>query len=130
MHLTTVKAAITGFMMGFVLASSAFAHHSVAMFDNSKTLTLKGTVKIFDWVNPHVILWIDVPGAAGEKPQTWAVELASPGTLVRNGWTKRSFKPGDPVSVDVGPLRDGGPGGFFKKATLADGQVLTFKLQP
>ena len=132
MNLSVLKATAIGLALAFIAAAApAFAHHSVAMFDNSKTVTLKGTVKEFAWVNPHVLIWVDAVTDNGDKPQLWAVELASPGVLTRNGWTKRSLNPGDKVSVDVGPLRDGKPGGFFKKVTLADtGQVLTYSLQP
>jgi hypothetical protein len=111
-------------------AGSAAGHHSIAMFDNSKTLTLNGTVNKFEWVNPHVLLWVNVESATGEK-QLWVAELGSPGTLIRNGWTKRSFNPGEKISLDVGPLRDGKTGGFFKKATLLEsGKVLTYTLEP
>jgi hypothetical protein len=112
-------------------AAPVSAHHSVAMFDGSKTITLKGTVKEFQWVNPHVLIWVNAEADNGGPAQLWAVELSSPGVLTRNGWTKRSLKFGDKVSVDVAPLRDGKPGGLFRKVTLADtGQVLTYRLQP
>jgi hypothetical protein len=129
-----MKSQATALAVSFLLmiaAVPATAHHSIAMFDTSKTMTLNGTVNKFEWVNPHVLLWVNVGGQNGEKPQLWAVELGSPGTLIRNGWTKRSFLPGEKVSIDVGPLRNGNPGGFFKKATLLDsGKVLTYTLEP
>jgi hypothetical protein len=129
--LRTVAAAMGLTVCIAIAVIPAFAHHSVAMFDNSKTVTLKGTVKQFQWVNPHAIIWVEAEGVNGDKPKLWAVELASPGVLTRNGWTKRSFSAGDKVTVDVGPLRDGMPGGFFKKATLlGTGQVLVYSLQP
>ena len=132
MNLGAFKATAAGLSLCFISAAvPAMAHHSVAMFDNSKTVTLKGTVKEFAWVNPHVLIWVDSVVADGDKTQLWAVELASPGVLTRNGWTKRSLNPGDKVNIDVGPSRDGKPGGFFKKATLVDtGKVLTYTLQP
>jgi len=129
MSLTFFRATAIAVSLGAV-GAPAFAHHSIALFDNSKTITLKGTVSEFRWINPHVLLLVEA-SADGDTPQLWTLELANPGTLTRNGWTKRSFKPGDPVVVDAGPLRDGKPGGFFKKGTLTEtGQVLTFKLQP
>ncbi len=109
------------------LAAPAQAHHSFAMFDQSKVVTLKGTVKEFRWVNPHVSLFVlaDAPGA----PELWAVELTSPGNLIRLGWNRKSLNPGDKVVVDVNPLRDGQKGGGFRKATLvATGQVLQARL--
>ena len=112
-------------------AIPAVAHHSIAMFDMSRTITLNGTVNKFEWINPHALLWVNVGGENGEKVQLWVAELGSPGTLTRNGWSKRSFMPGEKVSLDVGPLRDGKPGGFFKKATLVEsGKVLTYSLEP
>jgi hypothetical protein len=107
----------------------AAAHHSFAMFDQSKVVTLDGTVKDFQWVNPHVVLWVLAPSpdaAADAAPDTWTVELTSPGNLTRLGWTRRSLNPGDKVKVEIAPLRDGTHGGGFRKVTLVDsGQVLT-----
>lgn len=106
-----------------VPAGAAHAHHSFAMFDPAKVITLQGKVKEFRWVNPHVSLFVEVTG--GGKPGVWAVELTSPGNLTRLGWSRQSLKPGDKVAVEVNPLRDGQNGGGFRKATLVDsGQVL------
>jgi hypothetical protein len=125
----TVMACLCSVLL--ITASPSAAHHSIAMFDTSRTVTLHGTVNKFEWINPHVLLWVDVAGQNGEKPQLWVAELGSPGTLTRNGWSKRSFLPGAKIILDVGPLRDGKTGGFFKKATLVEsGQVLTYSLEP
>ena len=106
--------------------SPAVAHHSASMYDTSHTVSLKGTVKVFHWVNPHVTVEI-VADATNQRPATvWVLEASSPGVMTRSGWTKRSFQPGDKVVVEVAPLRSGEPGGGFKKATLADGRVLTW----
>jgi hypothetical protein len=127
----TAKAAALGLSMGLAIgllaaAPSAMAHHSFAMFDFAKTLTLKGTVKEFQWTNPHVILWIETDPSGADPATSWSVELTSPGNLMRNGWTRQSLKPGDKVEVELNPLRDGKHGGGFRKATLtATGQVLT-----
>jgi hypothetical protein len=111
-------------------AGPALAHHSFAMFDFDKTVTLKGQVKELQWSNPHVILWIQTTPAAGGAPEIWSAELTSPGNLTRNGWTKRTLKPGDRVAVDINPLRDGGKGGGFRRAVLVDtGQVFTSDLR-
>lgn len=95
-------------------------HHSFAGFDLSKTITLTGTVKEFQWVNPHS--WIqlmvtDVSGAVVE----WSVEMSAPSSLVRQGWKPKMLKAGDQVTVTAHPLRDGRPGGSFVSAILADG---------
>jgi hypothetical protein len=108
----------------------ALAHHSFAMFDFNRTVTLKGVVKELQWTNPHVILWVETTPGAGAMPEIWSAELTSPGNLTRNGWTKRTLKPGDKVAVDISPLRDGGKGGGFRRAVLVDtGQVFTSDLR-
>jgi hypothetical protein len=102
------------------------AHHSFAMFDQTKNVTVVGTVKDFQWVNPHVVLWVYKIAANGGVPELWTIELTSPGNLTRVGWSRHSVSPGDKVSVDIAPLRDGSHGGGFRKLTLLDsGTVLT-----
>ena len=125
-----ITAAIT-VSIGLLLSPpAALAHHSFAMFDFSRTITLKGEVKEFQWTNPHVILWVVGSAAPGAAPEAWAIELTSPGNLTRLGWTKRSLKTGDRVLVDLNPLRDGGHGGGFRKVTLTDtGHVLVANLR-
>ncbi len=95
----------------------AHAHHSFAMFDFSKTVTITGTVKEFQWTNPHVILWVNAEGAAGESPAVWSLELTSPGNLTRGGWDRKALNAGDKVSVDLNPLRNGNHGGALVKVT-------------
>ena len=107
-----------------VISSAAAAHHSFAMFDPAKVITLKGEVGEFRWTNPHVGLFVKVDGSA-DPAKLWAVELTSPGNLTRLGWTRNSLKIGDKVAVEVNPLRDGQHGGGFRQVTiLANGQVL------
>lgn len=101
------------------IAGAAQAHHSFAMFDPAKVVTLQGKVKEFRWVNPHVSLFVDVPGPGGQAG-VWSIELTSPGNLTRLGWTRQALKPGDRVSVEISPLRDGQHGGGFRKVTLLD----------
>lgn len=103
---------------------SASAHHSFAMFDSAKVTTLRGTVKEFRWVNPHVALFVQIDGSSAPD-KLWAVELTSPSNLKRRGWSRTTLKTGDKVAVDVNPLRDGKRGGGFVRATLLDtGRVL------
>ena len=107
-----------------LLAVPASAHHSFAMFDSAKVTTLRGTVKEFRWVNPHVALFVKLDGS-DDPAKLWAVELTSPSNLKRRGWSRTTLKPGDRVAVEVNPLRDGKRGGGFVKATLTDtGRVL------
>ena len=104
----------------------AFAHHSFAMYEKDKTLTLKGEVKTFQWTNPHSVIWFVVKPEGGGEPQEWGVETTSPGVLTRAGWTRNTIKPGDRVSVEFNPLRDGSHGGGLISVTLLDtGQKLT-----
>jgi hypothetical protein len=104
----------------------ALAHHSAAIYDHARVITLKGEVKAFQWTNPHCVIWFVVKPERGGAPQEWAVESTSPGVLTRSGWTRNSVKPGDHVAVEFYPLRDGSHGGGLKTMTLLDtGQTLT-----
>ena len=108
-----------------LLTSSAWAHHSYAMFDGSKTLTVKGTVAKLEWMNPHVFVWVYVPNAqAKDGYDLFAFENGSPNVLTRVGWSKTSLTVGEKVSVEYWPLKDGRHGGHFVRATRSDGQVL------
>jgi len=112
------------------LAANVQAHHSFAMFDFEKAVTVKGTVSEFQWSNPHVVLYLNADAANGVPAQQWALELTSPGNLTRGGWTRHAFKPGDKVEVELSPLRDGNAGGALRKATLVDtGKVWTSNLR-
>jgi len=101
----------------------ALAHHSGAMFDMTKTVTISGTVQQFNWTNPHSSFKVLVANSAGTE-DVWAVEMGGPNNLVREGWKRTSLKPGDKVTVTVRPLRDGVPGGAYVGIVLADGTVL------
>src|SRR5215813_10318195 len=102
----------------------AFAHHSFAMFDAQKTVTMQGTVKEFEWVNPHSWLRIMVNDERIGKPVLWAIELSSPGRLVTMGMRADSVKPGDAVSVTIHPMKDGTRGGQFIQAVLPGGKEI------
>lgn len=104
-------------------APAAYAHHSFAMFDRTKTVKLAGTIKEYDWTNPHIYIWLNVADAKGQ--QTWGIESASPGVLVRHGWNRNTLKAGDKVTLEINPLRDGRTGGSFVRLTLADGTTMT-----
>jgi hypothetical protein len=110
-------------VISLFLSGAAFAHHSFAMFDQSKTVTLKGTVTEFQWTNPHAFIHIEVPNGSSGKQQ-WQVELNSPNNLKRQGWKSTSVKAGDEVTLILNPLRDGTRGGLFVAVTLPDGKVL------
>ncbi len=103
--------------------STANAHHSYAMFDRSKSISSDAVVRIFEFTNPHAILWVYINDAQG-KPVLWGLEAPGPQQLLRNGWDKDSVKPGDRVQVVLNPLRNGSNGGSLVKLTLANGQSL------
>lgn len=105
------------------LCGTAFAHHSFSMFDMKSTKTISGTVKEFEWTNPHTWLWMYVPNDKGELEQ-WGIEGMSPNFLGRRGWSKHTLKPGDKVTLDIHPLRNGEKGGTFLNVTLPNGKVL------
>ena len=105
------------------LAAPAFAHHSFAIFDQSKVLYTAGTVKEFELVNPHAWLHLNVTGADG-RTATWSFEAGSVAQLASLGWNRDSFRVGDKVEVGFRPMRDGSRGGQFMSAKLANGQTL------
>ena len=104
------------------MAAPALAHHSFAMFDQRKIMTLEGTVTQFQWTNPHAFIELDVPN--GGRTVHWSIELNSPNNLKRQGWTRTALKPGDRVVLRMNPLRDGHPGGLFLDVRLPNGRVL------
>ncbi len=104
--------------------SPARAHHSFAMFDAEKTVTLQGTVKEFEWTNPHSWLHIMAMDAQTGQQAVWALELSSPARLKRMGMSADSVKPGDMISVTFHPLKDGARGGQFLQATLPGGKEI------
>lgn len=108
---------------GLALAAPAIAHHSTAMFDFTKTVELPATVKDFQWTNPHTWTIVTVEGDAKVAGE-YGLEGMSPNYLSRNGWTKRTLKPGDKILVTLHPLKDGRKGGFMVSARLADGTLL------
>jgi hypothetical protein len=107
-----------------LLATPALAHHSGAMFDRNKEVTLTGTLKEVQWVSPHAWIQVLVPGADG-KPQEWSVEMGGgPANFPAIGITRSYPKPGDKITVVGHPLRDGRPGASFMSITLPDGRVM------
>ncbi|HTX23597.1 MAG TPA: DUF6152 family protein [Steroidobacteraceae bacterium] len=104
-------------------AGGAEAHHSTAMFDMHKDVTLDGTIKRFDWTNPHTWIVFVVPNAQGGMDE-YGIEGMSPNYLVRNGWSKHTLMPGDKVELTIHPLRDGRKGGFDVSVKWPDGKLM------
>ncbi len=107
----------------FAGASSAWAHHSFAMFDLEKQQTVEGTVKEFQWTNPHCWLQVMVPDGTGGAKE-WSFEMGAMGMLARTGWKSTTLKPNDKVTVVMNPLKSGAPSGRLLKVTLPDGSVM------
>jgi len=114
LSLATIAAAI------FVMPASA--HHSFAMFDATKEVTMSGTVKEFEWTNPHSWLRVTVNDQKTGKAVLWALELSSPARLTTMGMHADSVKAGDVVSVAFHPMKDGTRGGQFIAAKLPNGK--------
>ena len=106
------------------VAAPLVAHHSGNMFDNTKTLEITGTVKEFQWTNPHIWIQVERQNPAGGAKEEWSVEGGSPNSLSRNGWRKTTFTPGAQVTIRINPMRDGTHAGNFVGAKFADGKTL------
>jgi hypothetical protein len=106
-----------------VAAQPVQAHHSFAMFDTAKRVTMSGTVTAFEWTNPHAYIEIDVPDDKGVVKH-WSVELGSTSILMQAGWKFNDIKVGDKITIVLSPLRSGESGGLLAQVTLRDGRVL------
>ena len=117
-----VRACLIAVASALLAGGHAAAHHSFAAeFDAQKPLTLKGTVVKWEMMNPHGWITIDVTGPDGKKTQ-WMVETSNPNGLMRLGWTKRSLKPGDEITIDAYQAKDGSNTANAARVTLADGR--------
>ena len=107
--------------LGLGIASPVLAHHSHAMFDHTKDMTLKGTVTKFEFVNPHASLYVDAKNDKGETVNYW-FEMSNVPNMVTRGIGKTTFKFGDEVMVKFHPLKDGRAGGNYISVTTAQGK--------
>ena len=101
----------------------ARAHHSFAQFDMTRNITLTGTVRDFQWTNPHTWVWLIVSDSKGTR--IWGLEGGAVGEMERQGWTREIIKRGEKITVEIHPLLDGRMGGSIDKVILPDGRVLT-----
>jgi hypothetical protein len=116
-----LKGSLSGALLA--IAGSAWGHHSFAMFDLEKQVTVEGTVKEFQWTNPHCWLQVMVQGGKGGT-QEWSFEMGALGMLARTGWKSTTVKPNDKVTVVMNPLKSGEHSGRLLKVTLPDGSVM------
>jgi hypothetical protein len=101
----------------------AFSHHSNVAFEVTKVITITGVVKEFQWRNPHTWVTLTVDDGKGNKVD-WSVEGRAPGVLLRAGWTKNSIQPGETITVDMSPAKDGTKTGLIARVTKSDGTIL------
>jgi hypothetical protein len=120
-HYSTVGVAVA--LIVGAAPRAAVAHHSTAMFEAEKRVTLIGTITDFQWTNPHAWIQVAVSGADG-KSADWSFECGSPNTLSRQGWKPSTLKPGDPVTIVANLMKDGTNAGLMYTVTLADRRVL------
>ena len=120
MQLTTLTRLAA--ILSLCAASAAVAHHSNAMYERTRTLDVTGTIREFQWTNPHTFIELTVDSANG--PQNFTIEGPTPGVLRAQGWKFNSLKPGDKVVVKIHPLKEGRLGGGLISVTMADGKIL------
>jgi DNA/RNA endonuclease YhcR with UshA esterase domain len=118
----TIRAAIVVAAALVLTAASARAHHSHAMFDMTREVSVTGTVTSFSYRNPHVFLYLDVKGEDGTVT-AWSVEMSNISNMERRGIYRSTFKPGDVVTARLNPLHDGRPGGNYTAVTDAGGKT-------
>lgn len=104
------------------VSGAASAHHSFSMFDRSHAIEISGTIKEFQWVNPHT--WVQIVAPHNGKATEWSIEGRSPNVLGRRGWSRTTLKPGDKVTLTIYPLKSGKPGGAIISVEFADGRTL------
>jgi hypothetical protein len=116
---------ISGMLAGIALAAAipASAHHSFAMFDRTKSVTVNGVVKDYEWTNPHVWIHLMLPDEQGTQRE-WSFEMQAIAQDYAAGWRSDSVKAGDKIRIEFHPLKDGARGGQLMNATLADGKYL------
>jgi hypothetical protein len=112
-RLTTLLASAALVAMG----GAAMAHHSFAMFDQEHPIELTGVVKEFRYTAPHTFIILDVKDADGTS-QLWSLEGNAPNGLARDGWTSKTLRPGDELTLKVDPLRSGAPGGSWNVSRI------------
>jgi hypothetical protein len=123
----TWHAAVIGAVLTIGGAGAAWAHHSFAAeFDTAKPVKLEGTVTLFEWVNPHSWIHIDVP----KDPRTgraakWKVEGGAPSALLRRGWNRNSLPPGTKITVQAFAARDGDTRASAADISFPDGRSLS-----
>jgi hypothetical protein len=121
--MSTLKwSGLLAIVVALAVVSPALAHHSHAMFDHGREVTLSGTVTQFVFRNPHAFLYFDAANDKGEVVNYW-IEMSNLTNMIRRGVGQGTFKPGDTITVNFYPLKDGRPGGSYTTIVAADGKT-------
>jgi hypothetical protein len=124
--LAAFSCAVVGLM---AVSVPLFAHHGYAAYDTDKQVTLKGTVTRFVWSNPHCMVQLDVTDESGHVAH-WIAETENPSAMIRVGWTDKSLKPGDQITLTALPVKSGAPVGRIIEIVLSNGQNLPGRINP
>jgi hypothetical protein len=123
-------AAIFFAMVGLLAVSvPLFAHHGYAAYDTDRKVTLKGTVTRWIWSNPHCMVQLDVADESGRVAH-WIAETENPSAMIRIGWTDKSIKVGDQITLTALPVKSGAPVGRIVDVVLSNGQTLPGRVNP
>jgi hypothetical protein len=117
---TSIAVMALGLLMG---VTPTFAHHSTAMYNMASPTTVTGTVKRFEWTNPHAFIYLEVTDESGKKVE-WAIEMMSLNHLKSYGWLHDTVKPGESISCTGGAARSGDPAMLASLIKLADGRMI------
>ena len=118
----TLRISLCGVLL-VALTVPVLAHHSFAVYDHTRTVTLRGTVTKFQWTNPHGFIELDVPQSDGTVKH-YSIETTSINMMQRLGWRSNMIKAGDKVKVVAAPLLNGEPAALLLEVTLPDGKVM------
>jgi hypothetical protein len=118
-----MKIRTSAIISALVFAAPAFSHHSNVAFEVTKVITVTGVVKDLQWVNPHTWIYLTVDDGKGGKIE-WKCEGRAPGVLSRAGWSRHSVTPGETVTIDMSPSKDGSKVSLIARVTKADGTIL------
>ena len=117
----TTFLAVCGWLL---IAASARAHHSTAMYDTQNPVTITGKVTRFEWTNPHAFVYLEVTDDQTGKVVEWEVEMMSLNHLRSYGWTSRTVKPGETITATGSPARSGAPSMIANRMKLPDGREI------
>ena len=123
MPFATIRVSVLFGLVWLGAGAAATAHHSPSMFDQQQKKSVSGTVREFQWSNPHCYVQLLVRNAKGVEEE-WSFEMGAPTYLYGRGWRPSTLKAGDVIHISYAPLRRGGNGGMLLQATRSDGKPL------